>query len=410
MPANIVVPEVGESIVEARVARWMKNVGDAVAIGDPVVELETDKVNLEVPAPVAGVLSRVDHAAGADVKIGEVLGVIDESGTVVAAPAATPAEPAAAPAAAAAAKGAEGEKTRATPTAKKAAEQNAVDIAAVKGTGVAGRVTKSDVERAAQGSAPTPAAPAAAKAAAPAPRPAVARPAGDRSEERVRMSKRRATIARRLVEAQSTAAMLSTFNEVDMSAVMALRERRKQAFKDRHGVNLGLSSFFVKAAVGALKEIPRVNAELQGDEMVLKHYYDIGVAVGAAEGLVVPVLRDADRMSFAEIEQQVRYFAKAAEDGTLSLADLKGGTFTITNGGVFGSLLSTPILNPPQVGILGLHAIKDRPVAIGGQVVIRPMMYIALTYDHRIIDGAEAVKFLVKIKELVEDPGALLVD
>jgi len=224
------------------------------------------------------------------------------------------------------------------------------------------------------------------------------------------MSKRRATIARRLVEAQSTAAMLSTFNEVDMSAVMALRERRKQAFKDRKGVNLGLSSFFVKAAVGALKEIPRVNSELQGDEIVLKRYYDIGVAVGAAEGLVVPVLRDADTMSFAEIEQQVRYFAKAAEDGTLSLADIKGGTFTITNGGVFGSLLSTPILNPPQVGILGLHAIKDRPVAVGGQVVIRPMMYIALTYDHRIIDGSEAVKFLVKVKELIEDPGALLID
>jgi 2-oxoglutarate dehydrogenase E2 component (dihydrolipoamide succinyltransferase) len=235
-------------------------------------------------------------------------------------------------------------------------------------------------------------------------------PAGERSEERIRMSKRRATIARRLVEAQSTAAMLSTFNEVDMSAVMALRERRKQAFKDRNGVNLGLSSFFVKAAIGALKAIPRVNSELQGDEIVMKQYYDIGVAVGAAEGLVVPVLRDADRMSFAEIEQQVRYFAKAAEQGTLSLADLKGGTFTITNGGVFGSLLSTPILNPPQVGILGLHAIKDRPVAVNGQVEIRPMMYIALTYDHRIIDGSEAVRFLVKVKELVEDPGALLVD
>ena len=224
------------------------------------------------------------------------------------------------------------------------------------------------------------------------------------------MSKRRATIARRLVEVQSTAAMLSTFNEVDMSGVMALRERRKVAFKDKNGVNLGLSSFFVKAAIGALKAIPRVNSELQGDEMVLKHYYDIGVAVGAAEGLVVPVLRDADTMSFAQVEQQVRFYAKAAEEGTLSLADLKGGTFTITNGGVFGSLLSTPILNPPQAGILGLHAIKDRPIAVGGQVVIRPMMYIALTYDHRIIDGSEAVRFLVKIKELIEDPGALLID
>lgn len=409
MPAHIVVPEVGESIVEARVARWMKNVGDVVALGDPLVELETDKVNLEVPSPVAGVLSRIDHQAGADVKIGEVLGVVDESGAAPAAPAApTPAD--VPTAAAVTAKAPEADKTRATPTAKKAAEQNDVNIAAVKGTGVAGRITRSDVEQAARGSAP--ARPAAAPApATPAVRPPAPRAAsGDRSEERVRMSKRRATIARRLVEAQSTAAMLSTFNEVDMSAVMALRERRKVAFKDKNGVNLGLSSFFVKAAIGALKAIPRVNSELQGDEMVLKHYYDIGVAVGAAEGLVVPVLRDADRMSFAEVEQQVRFFAKAAEEGTLSLADLKGGTFTITNGGVFGSLLSTPILNPPQVGILGLHAIKDRPIAVGGQVVIRPMMYIALTYDHRIIDGSEAVRFLVKIKELIEDPGALLID
>jgi 2-oxoglutarate dehydrogenase E2 component (dihydrolipoamide succinyltransferase) len=428
MPANIVVPEVGESIVEARVARWMRNPGDLVALGDPLVELETDKVNLEVPSPAAGVLSRIDHQAGDDVKIGEVLGVIDESASAAATAAPAAARPAAAPAAPApaapapapapaapASNVAEFDRTRATPTAKKAAAQNEVNLASVKGTGVAGRVLRKDVEQAAQGGA------AAAKAAAPAPaaaapaQPAVRPPAprvsaGERTEERIRMSKRRATIARRLVEAQSTAAMLTTFNEVDMSAVMALRERRKQSFKERKGVNLGLSSFFVKAAIGALKEIPRVNSELQGDEMVLKHYYDIGVAVGAAEGLVVPVLRDADRMSFAEIEQQVRYFAKAAEEGSLSLDDLKGGTFTITNGGVFGSLLSTPILNPPQVGILGLHAIKDRAVVVNGQVAVRPMMYIALTYDHRIIDGSEAVRFLVKIKELIEDPGALLID
>jgi len=224
------------------------------------------------------------------------------------------------------------------------------------------------------------------------------------------MSKRRATIARRLVEAQSTAAMLTTFNEVDMSAVMALRERHKQAFKEKHGVGLGIASFFVKASIGALREFPRINAELQGDEIVLKHYYDIGVAVGAREGLVVPVLRDADRRSFADIERTIREFAKAAEDGTLSLADLKGGTFTITNGGVFGSLLSTPILNPPQVAILGLHKIQDRPIAVSGQVVVRPMMYVALTYDHRIVDGAEAVRFLVRVKELIEDPGALLLE
>jgi 2-oxoglutarate dehydrogenase E2 component (dihydrolipoamide succinyltransferase) len=235
-------------------------------------------------------------------------------------------------------------------------------------------------------------------------------PEGDRTEERVRMSKRRATIARRLLEVQTTAAMLTTFNEVDMTGVMSVRERHKQSFKERYGVNLGLTSFFVKAAVGALREFPRINAEIQGDEMVLKHYYDIGVAVGAKEGLVVPVLRDADRMSFARIEKRVREFAAAAEDGTLSLADLKGGTFTITNGGVFGSLLSTPILNPPQVGILGLHAIKDRPVAVDKQVVIRPMMYLALTYDHRIVDGSEAVQFLVRVKQLVEDPGALLLE
>lgn len=224
------------------------------------------------------------------------------------------------------------------------------------------------------------------------------------------MSKRRATIAKRLVEAQQTAAMLTTFNEVDMSAVMALRERQKQAFKEKHGIGLGIASFFVKAAVAALREFPRLNAEIQGDEMVLKHYYDIGVAVGAAEGLVVPVLRDADQMGFAAIEQRIRDFAKKANDGSLTLDDLRGGTFSITNGGVFGSLMSTPILNPPQVGILGLHAIKERPIGVGGQVVLRPMMYTALTYDHRIVDGSEAVRFLVKIKELIEDPGVLLIE
>ena len=287
-----------------------------------------------------------------------------------------------------------------------------MDLSRVRGSGDAGRVMKRDVE------AVSVSVPPAAATAAPA---AAVKPAtpvreerrhaeGDRTEERVRMSKRRATIARRLIEAQSTAAMLTTFNEVDMTGVMAVRERHKQPFKDRFGVNLGLTSFFVKATVGALRDFPRVNAEIQGDEMVLKHYFDIGVAVGAKEGLVVPVLRDADRMSFAQIEKKVREFAKAADEGTLSLADLKGGTFTITNGGVFGSLMSTPILNPPQVGILGLHAIKDRPVAVDKQIVIRPMMYLALTYDHRIVDGSEAVQFLVRVKQLVEDPGALLLE
>ena len=431
--ANIVVPEVGESIVDARVARWLKKPGDAVAVGDPLVELETDKIDLEVSATHAGVLSRIDHQDGADVKVGEVLGVVDETASAgatgangggasasqpVAAPQTAPASTPAPQAAPASSRGAqtEAEKTRATPAARKAAERNDVDLSQVRGSGEAGRVMRRDVESASAAGAPKDAKPAArppapqARPAAPPPAPARPPGEGDRSETRERMSKRRATIARRLVEAQSTAAMLTTFNEVDMSGVMALRERHKQAFKERHGVGLGVASFFVKACIGALREFPRINAEIQGDEIVLKHYYDIGVAVGAAEGLVVPVLRDADRMSFAEIEQGIRRFAKAAEDGTLTLADLKGGTFTITNGGVFGSLLSTPILNPPQVGILGLNAIKDRPVAAGGQVVLRPMMYTALTYDHRIVDGSEAVRFLVRVKELVEDPGALLLE
>jgi 2-oxoglutarate dehydrogenase E2 component (dihydrolipoamide succinyltransferase) len=430
--ANIVVPEVGESIVDARIAKWLRKEGDVVSAGDPLVELETDKIDLEVGAPQGGVLSRIDRKDGEDVKVGEVLGIIEESaGAGAKAPAG---ETAAAAGSSNGGAAAEPEpkagKARATPTAKKAAEQNDVDLASVQGTGDAGRVMKRDVERAAT-PAPSAPAPSAVPAATPAPdqraaqpaatpAPVAARPAvpvaerpvqpGDRTEERVRMSKRRATIARRLVEAQSTAAMLSTFNEVDMTAVMALRERHKQTFKDKHGVGLGIASFFVKASVGALRAFPRLNAEIQGDEMILKHYYDIGVAVGASEGLVVPVLRDADRMSFASIEKQIREFARRAEDGSLSLADLKGGTFTITNGGVFGSLLSTPILNPPQVGILGLHKIQDRPIAINGQVQVRPMMYVALTYDHRIVDGSEAVRFLVRLKELVEDPGALLLE
>ena len=430
MPSNIVVPEVGESIVDARVARWLRKEGEVVAAGDPLVELETDKIDLEVGAPQAGVLSRIDRRDGDDVKVGEVLGVIDEAAASAAAgrsgdsAAAQPAgdmEPARPEPVAA------GEKPRATPTAKKAAEQHEVDLTRVKGTGDAGRVMRRDVEQAATGAgngkgaaaaaegravkAGPPAAERAARPAAPAePRRSAAGDRPGREEERVRMSKRRATIARRLVEAQSTAAMLTTFNEVDMTAVMALRERHKVPFKERHGVGLGIASFFVKASVGALREFPRINAEIQGDEMVLKRYFDIGVAVGASEGLVVPVLRDADRMSFAEIEKQIRDFARRAEDGSLSLADLKGGTFTITNGGVFGSLLSTPILNPPQVGILGLHKIQDRPYVVDGQVVVRPMMYTALTYDHRIVDGAEAVRFLVRVKQLVEDPGALLLD
>ena len=407
MPANVVVPEVGESIVDARVAKWLKKEGDVVNVGDPLVELETDKIDLEVAAPQGGVLGKIAHGDGADVKVGEVLGVIDDSTS--AAPTADKGEGAKRPSPAEAAPAAKAEKQRATPAARNAAQQNAVDLKNVQGSGDAGRVMKRDVESAVG----TPAKPEAPKAQQTRPLTPVRedrRVEGDRTEERVRMSKRRATIARRLVEAQSTAAMLTTFNEVDMTAVQAVRQRHKETFKERHGVGLGLTSFFVKASIGALREFPRINAEIQGDEMVLKHYYDIGIAVGASEGLVVPVLRDADRQSFSQIEHKVRQFAKAAEDGSLSLADLKGGTFTITNGGVFGSLLSTPILNPPQVAILGLHAIKDRPMAVDGQVQIRPMMYMALTYDHRIVDGAEAVQFLVRVKQLVEDPGALLLD
>jgi 2-oxoglutarate dehydrogenase E2 component (dihydrolipoamide succinyltransferase) len=428
MPANIVVPDVGESIVDARIAKWLRQEGDAVAAGDPLVELETDKIDLEVGAPQAGVLRRIDRRDGEDVKVGEILGVIEEpeGGDAAAG------SERAAPAEQAATAGVQESTTkrRATPAAKKAAERNEIDLSQVQGTGDAGRVMRRDVEHAAapggerpdaprasqaaaagaaqaRQSGPPPAAPAPARPATPVPERA---PAGDRTEERVRMSKRRATIARRLVEAQSTAAMLSTFNEVDMAAVMALRERHKQTFREKHGIGLGIASFFVKASIGALRAFPRLNAEVQGDEMVLKHYYDIGVAVGASEGLVVPVLRDADRMGFAGIEARIRDFARRAEEGSLSLADLKGGTFTITNGGVFGSLLSTPILNPPQVGILGLHKIQDRPIAVNGQVQVRPMMYVALTYDHRIVDGAEAVRFLVRVKELVEDPGALLLE
>jgi len=420
MASNIVVPEVGESIVDARVAKWLRREGDQVAAGDPLVELETDKIDLEVSAPQAGVLAKITRQDGEDVKVGEVLGVIEEAGAAAAAaPAAAGAKPTpTAPTkteAASAPPAASGKAPRATPTARKAAEDRKVDLTSVRGSGDAGRVMKSDVEQAASAPAvPSPArapmadAPAAKPAAPVGEKPPVV--TGDRTEERVRMSKRRATIAKRLVEAQSTAAMLTTFNDVDMSAVMALRERHKQSFKDRHGVGLGIASFFVKASIGALRAFPRINAEIQGDEMVLKHYFDIGVAVGAAEGLVVPVLRDADRMSFAEIEGGIRSFAKKAEDGTLSLADLKGGTFTITNGGVFGSLLSTPILNPPQVAILGLHKIQDRPVAVNSQVVVRPMMYVALTYDHRIVDGREAVTFLKRIKECLENPSRMLLE
>jgi 2-oxoglutarate dehydrogenase E2 component (dihydrolipoamide succinyltransferase) len=396
MSTNIVVPELGESVVEARVAKWLKKAGDEVTAGEPLVELETEKIDLEVSADRAGVLANIKHQEGADVKVGEVLAILEEStnGSQRKVPEVpeVPKVPEV--------QGAKGADKKATPTAKNVAKAHDVKLEAVETKG--SRVTKDDVLKAAS--------PAPAQAQAPSPKPQAPAAAGDRSETRERMTKRRATIARRLVEAQQTAAILTTFNEVDMSAVMQLRERRKEAFTKKHGVGVGVASFFVKAAIGALKAFPQINAEIQGDEIVYKNYYDIGMAVGAEGGLVVPVIRDADRTGFADIELAIRDFAKRAQDGTLTLEDLKGGTFTITNGGVFGSLMSTPILNPPQVGILGLHKIADRVVPVNGQVVIRPMMYLALSYDHRIVDGREAVQFLVKIKDYIEDPAWMLLD
>jgi len=394
---NIVVPELGESVVEARVARWLKKEGDRVELGEPVVELETEKIDLEVNAERGGVITSIKHKEGDDVKIGELLAVLDESATAPAAKPSAPVSPPTASAAPAPAPKSAGNGSKATPTARNVAREHDVSLTSIQGSGAAGRVMKQDVEKAI--------APAPQVAKAPSPQ-----RAGARTEERQRMSKRRATIARRLVEAQHTAAMLTTFNEIDMSAMMALRDRRKEAFKEQHGVGLGIASFFVKASIAALRAFPPLNAEIRGDEIIFKRYYDIGMAVGAEGGLVVPVLRDADRMSFAELEHAIRDFAKRAADGTLTLEDLSGGTFTITNGGVFGSLMSTPILNPPQVGILGLHKIQDRAVAVDGQVTVRPMMYVALSYDHRLVDGREAVQFLVKIKEFIEDPGHLLLE
>jgi len=404
MPAKIVVPELGESVLEATVGHWLKQEGDRVSVGEILVSLETDKVDLEVGAERSGVLAKIERREGEDVKIGDVLGVIDETKPESAVP---EVKPVVAPAA----------EAPATPSARRLAREHGLDLDQV--ASAAGRVTKEDVEshlgRPAATVEPTPASSTVAPPSIPAPAPgpaiATARSAsGERREERVRMSRRRQTIARRLVEAQHAAAMLTTFNEVDMSAVMELRQRHKEAFQERHGVSLGISSFFVKASVAALRAFPRVNAEIDGDEIILKHYHDIGIAVGASEGLVVPVLRDADLLSFAEIEKGIKDFARKARDHTLALDDLRGGTFTITNGGVFGSLLSTPILNPPQVAILGLHKIQERPVSLKGQIVSRPMMYLALSYDHRIVDGLEAVQFLVRVKQLVEEPATLLLE
>jgi 2-oxoglutarate dehydrogenase E2 component (dihydrolipoamide succinyltransferase) len=410
MATDIVVPELGESVVEATVGTWFKKEGDPVSVGEPLVELETDKVNLEVSASTAGVLARVEQQEGVDVQIGDLLGVIDESAEAVATaseagdavqpeetlstPPSEPEEPAVAM------DEATEHDDRVTPVARRMAEESGVDLAGIEGTGSGGRITKQDVERSAT----------AKQQPMPEQKPAAPEPAPEAAEDIIPMSRRRRTIAKRLVEAQQTAAMLTTFNEIDMSTVISVRGSKKEAFEARHGVRLGFMSFFVKAAIGGLKDFPLLNAEIRDDNFVVKRHYDIGMAVGAEEGLVVPVLRAADQMSFADIEKTIRILAGKARDGSLAIEDLRGGTFTITNGGVFGSLLSTPILNPPQVGILGLHKIDERPIAINGEVVIRPMMYVALSYDHRIVDGSEAVRFLVRVKELIEDPTGLLLD
>lgn len=431
MAVEIRVPALGESIVDAVVANWLKQEGDPVVQGEALVELETDKINLEVFADQSGVLQKIGKQTGDVVAVGDVLGTISEgtSASVPAqqTPAQNPTQPAQQKPAPEIMTTPSGQLSLVdshrppSPLARRIAAEYNVDISQVKGNSGHGRVTKDDVinylEQSKSGSlpalasAPTPApVPAALRPVAPpAPAPQLA-PAMEQREERVRLSRRRQTIAQRLVEVQHTAAMLTTFNEIDMSAIMDVRKRRKDAFKERHQVSLGFMSFFTKAVVGALKAFPRVNAEIQGNEMILKHYYDIGIAVSAEEGLVVPVVRGADSKSFAEIEREISDLAKRARENKLGLAELQGGTFTITNGGIFGSLMSTPILNGPQVGILGMHAIQQRPVAVDGQIVIRPMMYVALSYDHRIVDGSEAVRFLVRVKELAEDPESLLLE
>src|SRR5579859_7575145 len=427
MSVEIRVPELGESIVDAVVATWLKREGDAINVGDALVELETDKVNVEVSAQQSGVLQKIMKKEGDEVAVGDVIGMIGESAqqgqpqsATTAQASATAVQPAPTANAAEASAGSDGQHL-ASPLARRIAAENNVDLAQIRGNSPHGRVTREDVlnyiEQSAQPTAAAPlpqasnAAPAVPAQAAPAPSPKpLTQAETGRSEERVRLSRRRQTIAQRLVEAEHTAAMLTTFNEIDMSAVMEVRSRRKDAFKERHNVSLGFMSFFTKAVVGALKAFPRLNAEIQGNDMILKHYYDIGIAVGAEEGLVVPVLRDADRKSFAGIEREIAELAKKARENTLKLEELQGGTFTITNGGVFGSLMSTPILNAPQVGILGMHKIEQRPVVVNGQIIIRPMMYVAVSYDHRIVDGREAVQFLVRVKELVEDPESLLLE
>ncbi|MBW9087149.1 2-oxoglutarate dehydrogenase complex dihydrolipoyllysine-residue succinyltransferase [Rhizobium wenxiniae] len=408
MATEIRVPTLGESVSEATVGTWFKKVGDTVKADEPLVELETDKVTVEVPAPASGVLTEIVAQNGETVGLDALLGQIAEgaAGAATAAPAAKPAEaaPAAAPAPAAAAP-AGGSSMPAAPAAAKVAADNNISTADIDGSGKRGQVLKGDV-LAAIAKGPSASAPAAAPAA---PRPVSSAEDAPR-EERVKMTRLRQTIAKRLKDAQNTAAMLTTYNEVDMSAVMDLRNRYKDVFEKKHGVKLGFMGFFTKAVTHALKELPAVNAEIDGTDIIYKNYCHVGMAVGTDKGLVVPVIRDADQRSIAGVEKELGRLAKAARDGSLGMADMQGGTFTITNGGVYGSLMSSPILNAPQSGILGMHKIQERPVVVGGQIVIRPMMYLALSYDHRIVDGKEAVTFLVRVKESLEDPERLVLD
>jgi 2-oxoglutarate dehydrogenase E2 component (dihydrolipoamide succinyltransferase) len=403
MALEVRIPKIGESVATVFISRWLKKVGDQVQTGDPLLEIDSDKASMEVPSPASGVIVELIGAEGDEVAVEAVFARLDAEGAGEATPAV-----AAAPAAEAPSKAVEGsakasEPVKAGPAARAAASEQGVDLAGVAGTGKGGRVTSKDVR-----STPTAPAPV-VKAAVVAPAPAAAAvPTG--TTTRVKMSPLRRTIARRLVEAQQTAAMLTTFNEVDMSSIMDLRTRYKDAFFKKHGVKLGFMSFFVKAVVEALKQFPAVNAEIDGDEIVYKHFYDIGVAVSGARGLVVPVLRNADQLSFAATESGIAALADLARDNKITMEHLAGGTFTISNGGIFGSMMSTPILNPPQVGILGMHNIVERAVVVDGQITIRPMMYLALSYDHRIIDGREAVSFLVRIKECVEHPERILLE
>ena len=409
--ADIMTPALGESVTEATVARWAKKAGEAVKKDEILVELETDKVSLEVASPADGVLASIGAEEGATVVPGTVLGVVTEGAAASAAPAAAapkaaapapaPAPtPAPAPVAAAASAPAPAAAAPVSPAPARVAAENNLDLSTVAGTGKDGRVTKGDALAALE---------ARANAPAPAAAPAAPRAIHER-EERVKMTRLRQTIARRLKEAQNNAAMLTTFNEVDMTAVMALRGQYKDIFEKKHGVKLGFMSFFTKAVVAALKAVPDVNAEIDGTDIVYKNHYDIGVAVGTEKGLVVPVVRDADTLSLAEIEKAIGALGKKARDGQLSIEDMQGGTFTITNGGIYGSLMSTPILNAPQSGILGMHAIKERAMVVGGKIEVRPMMYLALSYDHRVVDGQGAVTFLVKVKEALEDPQRLLLE